>query len=98
MAEIRKGDIGTTISLDTGISIAASESQEIHYRKPSGTKGSWDAEKGSGNIIYYVTKEDDIDEHGTWILQSFVKFNNGEWRGEKVEMEVGNILAEKSMP
>lgn len=95
MGKVFKDDIGTKISLDTGIDITDSTDREIHYKKPSGSAGQWAAEKGTGedkNTIFYITQKDDIDECGIWILQSFVKFTNGEWRGEKVEMEVGNIL------
>jgi hypothetical protein len=67
---IYKEQNNLTIQLDAGIDVDAASVKKILYEKPSGTKGFWTA-TSSANILSYPLAGSDIDESGTWKLQSF---------------------------
>jgi hypothetical protein len=77
---IYKGDIGLAITLDLGESIAAATALKIHYKKPSGTTGTWTAVlSGTTALAYTTTAASDIDEGGSWQLQA--AFTLSGWTG-----------------
>jgi len=60
------GDIGTEIILDAGSDLSSESTLEIHYLKPSGATGIWEASVYQTNYAKYTTLADDLDEAGVW--------------------------------
>lgn len=72
---MKKTFVGDTIALvlETGKDISAFATMEIHYKKPSGLMGHWDAAVGSTNTkLTYTTTVADFDEAGEWSVQARV--------------------------
>jgi hypothetical protein len=82
MGDIFVGDIDTRIILECGVDVSAGTTLEIHYVKPSGETGIWEADPvdGEETQIYYDTLEDDLDEAGDWQLQAYAELTSG-WEG-----------------
>ena len=74
MANIFVGSIGEQIILNVGQDISTSTIRRIRYKKPDGTVGEWNADLYDSQFIVYVTiDEHDLDQAGTWELQSYVE-------------------------
>lgn len=79
MSKIYLNDYGLRITFQFDDDISTFQSGLIKYRKPDETEGEWTAVKGTGNTIYYVIQEDDLDVVGTWILQPYLVLSD--WTG-----------------
>lgn len=69
------------------INITGASDLKIHYTKPSGTTGSWDATSGddSNGYIYKDLTDggDELDEDGWWLCYGKATFSDGRTsRGE----------------
>lgn len=84
MGDIFVGDIGTEIILECDVDVSAGSTWEIHYVKPSGESGTWEADPVSGEVtqISYVTEVGDLDEAGDWQVQAYVELVSWEGHGE----------------
>lgn len=90
MGKTYVGDVGTRITLTLGEDASTATVRTIKYEKPNGSVGGWDAELGADNeSIYYDTASaDDLDQAGTWTLESYVEMPTGKWHGERVRLRV----------
>lgn len=94
MGQVYVGQIGLKIELDTLDLMSGATTQEIKYKKPSGAIGSWTATQ-DGTKLYYITTDpvdsaalDDLDESGTWYLQSYAAGADWSILGEAVTLDV----------
>jgi hypothetical protein len=84
---IFKGDIGTTIEIDTGQTISTAIGFQIKYRKPNRSTGIWNGTLSGTTKIAYTTIDGDIDEEGKWEIQGFVTFS----AAQKYHTTVGSM-------
>lgn len=83
---IYKQQNNLNIQLDAGINVDAASEKKILYEKPSGTKGAW-AATSALNILSYPLSGADIDESGTWKLQSYVVLSGKKCYGTIVHVD-----------
>ena len=69
---ISESDVGVKFKLNTGKDISAADSYDIHYKKPSGTTGTWTGTVEDSNYVVYTTVSGDLDESGVWEVQAYV--------------------------
>ena len=86
------GDTGTQIRLETGVDVSYAESVAIHYKKPNGTTGTWNA-IADGTEVVHTTVASDWDVAGWWQYQAYIVNLDG-WtgRGEVVNHDVYSRL------
>jgi hypothetical protein len=89
MGKIYVGDIGTLISLDTGVDLTAAISVAILAIRPDGSKVVWIG-FGLGTVINYTAQAGDLSQRGDWRLQAQVVLPSGKWSGETVILTVHN--------
>ncbi len=77
-----------TLQLDTGIDITTSTVQKILYQKPTGVKGEFTATVADTTKVSYNVQANDLDQAGTWIMQSFVTLGGVDGYGDKVYITV----------
>ncbi len=53
MISVTKGTIGYQINIDCVSNVSTATVKKIHYKKPSGAAGSWDATIGTSELIVY---------------------------------------------
>ena len=93
------GEVGTEVTLDTGVLIGSASAQHIKYRKPDGvTTGTWSASlynsysllaNATGTyFLQYSLASGDLDTPGKWYLQAYVASVAGTWLGETIELQV----------
>ena len=73
------GDIGTVISVDSGIALAGA-AVKILAKAPGQDAVIWDAEV-NGNSAEYTTEAGDLSHAGRWYFQIYADFGSGEWKG-----------------
>lgn len=89
MATTYKPDIGTVISLNTGVVIAGASAQSIEVKTPSGRVLSWAAVIGSDTYsVEHTLVGGDLTESGRFILQAKVTLGAGTWYGQAVPFDV----------
>ena len=94
--EIHVNDIGTvfTVTIKDGssaVNISTASQKDIMFRKPSGTCVSHAAafvSDGTDGKIQYTVVSGDLDESGTYKLQSYVKIGSGEWYTDTTTFKV----------
>ena len=82
---IHQNDIGTAFVVtiqdgDAAVDVSSASTKKIIFKKPSGTKLTYDAgfvTDGSDGKIKYNAVADDLDEIGTYKLQSYVIISDG---------------------
>jgi hypothetical protein len=85
---------GYDIVLHVGQDISAATVMRIYYKKPSGATGYWTATARQFCEIGYVVQTGNLNEAGTWELQSYVTTPAwGPLYGDIVELEVATPLA-----
>ena len=77
MAKIYVNTIGLPIYLDTDIDLTGAVLLAIKVRKPSGSETTWVGSKYGDKEIVYTTLSGDLDEPGTYDLQSYVQLATG---------------------
>ena len=97
MATPHVGDIGTEFKLNVGIDATDATCTRILVQKPSGEQVQWPATKAL-TFISYVTQDGDLDEAGSWQLQSYVVHPDYPWSGygDIVRITVSSRLFEAS--
>ena len=90
MGKIYKTDIGTLISLNTGINISSASSVSILVKKPSGGAiVTWVSVIGSDNMsIEHTILTDELNEVGYYKLHAKVVMPSGTWHGETATIQV----------
>ena len=87
--KIYEYDIGTEIKLDSTEDLTGYNVLQIHYLKPDGTEGYWEAQHVETTKARYVTTTSgDLTPNGVWKLQLYVDIPTWRGRGETVEMRV----------
>ena len=90
---VYKGDIGTIISLDTGIVITGATAITIEVLKPSNIVSHWASIIGADTrSVQHTIVTGEFDEIGTYILQAKLTLAGGTWRGESVKLVVRDIF------
>jgi hypothetical protein len=83
------GEIGTSIILDCGISIANATKSNIKYKKPDGTEGSFTGAVYLTNFVKYSTQSAaDLDQSGTWTFQADIASPTWTGLGEAVDVYI----------
>ena len=82
MAEGGKVYIGQTwlkVRGRSDVDLSLCPVREIHYRKPDGTTGEWEAGLESDNItlIYQIANESVLDVAGTWTIWGYFVNDSG---------------------
>lgn len=86
---VYKGDVGTVILLDTGMTITGASALTIEVLKPSLAVSHWAATVHTDNIsVKHTIISGEFDEIGTYILQAKLTLGGGTWRGESVKLIV----------
>ena len=83
--EIHQNDIGTAFTITiqdgtTAVDISTATTKKIVFKKPSGTKLTYDTafvSDGTDGKIKYNVVAGDLDEVGTYKLQSYVVISDG---------------------
>ena len=83
--EIHQNDIGTAFTITiqdgtTAVDISTATTKKIVFKKPSGTKLTYDTafvSDGTDGKIKYNIVAGDLDEVGTYKLQSYVVISDG---------------------
>ena len=83
-------DEGTVFEVDVGTDVSGASTTDLKVRKPDGTRVSWTgAVNGVTNTqIDYTIVTDDLDQSGTYRLQSYVVTPTWTGRGETAEFVV----------
>lgn len=93
MSTSYKPDIGTVVSLNTGVVITGASGLSIEVKKPSGTVASWAGAIGADTkSVEHTIAANDLDEAGDYILQAKLTLNGGTWRGKSVVYTVKDIF------
>lgn len=87
--KIYEYDIGTEVKLNAGSSLDGYTVLEIHYLKPNGTEGIWNASQVESTKAQYISASGDLTPNGKWKVKIWVVISGeGSWWGETVEMPV----------
>jgi len=77
------------IILDTRQDISTGTVFRILYEKPDNTSGQWTAVlEGTTKVKYAVANASDLDQTGTWKLQSYVEIGGDVAYGQPTNMVV----------
>jgi hypothetical protein len=88
------GEVGTAITLDTGITLTSATSLKIKYQKPDGTTGEWTGAISGTTSIRYLLQTNDISIAGRWQFQSYAVFSSGAYYGETVDITFAELFDE----
>lgn len=90
---VYKGDVGTVILLDTGMTITGATAITIEALKPSGVVSHWTATVHTDNVsVKHTIVSGEFDEVGNYVLQAKLTLAGGTWRGESVKLIVKDIF------
>lgn len=90
---VYKGDIGTVVLLDTGMTITGATAITVEALKPSGTISHWTATVHTDNVsVKHTIVSGEFDEVGTYTLQAKLTLGGGTWRGESVKLIVKDLF------
>ena len=92
---VHVGDIGTRIVLDTNVSLATATVKKILAFSPNRIKHEWLAAIESTTLVYELA-DGNVNEIGTWLLQTYVEMTDWSGYGDVVEMPVGARLVDAS--
>lgn len=93
MNNVYKPDIGTIISLNTGVVITGATGLSIEVKKPSGATASWSGTIGADTkSVEHLIVALDMDESGDYILQAKLTLGGGTWRGKSVKLPVLEVF------
>jgi len=88
--KIYLSDTGTVFRVSVGVDLTDATYVGIKLKKPSGAtldlEADIEAPATNGIIVYTITNE--LDQAGTWTLQSSTVFPDGEWSGDSVSFIV----------
>ena len=87
------GEIGLTVIVDIGEDISTATAYALKIRKPSGAEVSWSASIYNTNYLKYITVADDLDESGTYYLQSYIEIDQWKGRGETADFDIDDIFS-----
>lgn len=77
-----KGDVGTVFLINCGTNISTATVKKLLVKKPDGTQVEWIATISGTNYLQYTTITNDLDQNGTYYLQSYIEMPSWKGRGE----------------
>lgn len=80
------------IVLSTGYDISAASVAKILYKKPDGTEGEWEGVVSDTTKISYDVQDGDLDQVGTWTIQSYVEIDSKKGYGAYAYMTITSNL------
>jgi hypothetical protein len=80
-------DLGTALTVDTGVALASATKTELHIRQPDGNVLERTCSY-SGNSLTYTTVAADWAKLGTHRLCAYVEFSGTKHTGTAFEIEV----------
>lgn len=86
------GDVGTVLLVDTCVDITLATSAKLKVRKPDGTLVEWAGAVYDTTKIRYATVTNDLDQAGSYRIQSYVVMPSGTWRGNTATLVVRNVF------
>jgi hypothetical protein len=88
-------DVGTLITLETGANLTtlAPTVKIIKVKKPNGDLRDWVATVANTTQLTYTLIAGDVDQAGTYQLQSYAEAPTGTWRGNTTSLEVLDVFA-----
>ena len=86
MNDIYKGNIGIKIEIETNLDEGI-DYAKLLVTKPNKTTEEWECEI-DGSVIYYITKDNDLDVAGIYKLQPYIETATFKGRGDPSEMQV----------
>lgn len=88
-----KPDIGTIISLNTGVTITGA-TVTIEAKKPSGVTASWGAVISTDNqSVEHTVVAGDFTEAGVYNLQAKVSLGGNLWYGNTTQLTVKSLFS-----
>ena len=87
------GDVGVEIVLDVETDISEATVMKIKYKKTSGKRDIWNAEKKDATKIFYLTGPGDLDNAGIWDMQAYVEAPGWKLHGRVDKFHIGGVLA-----
>ena len=87
------GDVGVEIVLDVETDISEATVMKIKYKKTSGKRDTWIAERKDATKIFYVTGPGDLDNAGIWDMQAYVEAPGWKLHGKVDKFHIGGVLA-----
>jgi hypothetical protein len=94
MTTIYRNSIGVRLIVDTKIDLSTASLTALLIKKPSNTVATWNTviQDATNGIIYYDVLENDLNEEGIYILQSYVESGTSRFYGESVKFHVRNMF------
>lgn len=80
--------VGLKIRVDAGRDITGATPTELHVKKPDGTTATWSATIADSNYLEYTTLAGDLDQSGTYRLQSVFTLSGWTGPGETYEFTI----------
>ena len=87
MSKVFQNDLGTVLTVDTGVALSTATTLELHVLKPDGSTAEWTCSY-SGNSLIYTTVAGDWAELGTHRIVAYVEFSGTKHTGTAFEIEV----------
>lgn len=81
-------ETGKLLKLDCGEDITSASAQSIAVRKPDMTVESWSATIEDSNYVQHTIIAGDLDQTGTYLVQSVVTIAGDIFRGNTAEFYV----------
>lgn len=89
--EIYVDTYGQVITVETGVDISGAATSKLVVKYPSGATADWQSTPSgtSDTQLIYTTASGDLDEVGTYLIQSYVEWEgNSVHRGKPDRLEV----------
>jgi len=88
MDKIYKDTIGLTLRVNTGADITTATNTTLNVKKPDGTEVVWTASIVDTYYLHYTTIAGDLDQAGTYVIQSALTLAGWTGTGESFEVQV----------
>ena len=92
MAKMYVGDIGTTLILDVGVTVASATSYMFKVQKPDNITYDWTCTTNSTTSFKYATKAGDFNQGGIYHLQAYATYPDWSGRSETIHFEVYDLF------
>lgn len=87
------GEIGTVVEVDCGVDIRGATVTNLLVTKPGGTIVTWTASIYGTNKLRYTIQEGDLDEDGTYALQSYIEISGWKGRGVTASFTIVSLFS-----
>lgn len=86
--KVYQNEINKLLKLDCGEDISTATAQSISVRKPDGTTATWSGTVIESNYVQHATEAGDLDQTGTYLVQSVVTLSGVVRKGNTAEFYV----------